>query len=689
MNSASNCDIPSQTFMDMKARNPLRIIKLICVVISDIEKTCKMSSSSGSLPSPTRSTLDPPYSPTKSEMEGISPSSSTADFSLGSSPMLLPSEADQHEETVGIAEIEHEELGEELTVEDIAALNEIDVDGIEDNISAFLRGKENRNTKASTEAIVSKYNRVMSLVAKKTKKDFVPLENTPRDEIPNLLAKFFQVVRTKKGEVYNASSYNTFLSCFGRYLSDAFEPPIDMKKEVAYKVVRKMIAQMKKAAQATKGKKPGAMAARAIAPRHIQLAWASGAIGRTTPDALNAAGYLAFTTGLGCRAVQEVTKVPNRAVIFGPIDVKYGLPEWIELDEEWVCKNRQGNDPRRLEARINPDHDNPESCMVRTILELQRRKQDKQKLPDKRFWWNIYEPARADPETHEKWYKNCVMGRHTMAKLLINALEKSGVDCKAEKYTATSARKTMMDGGLDAGIPEVLLERKAGQRTDKAKNSYIQNKDVTHRATNITLSRVGRGLNPKYQEILNKLVQDDSDALAGAVANKGGLFKEKDVHQDPQYLFDNDDADEEGFGTTISQSRMEESKERAEQGVSHHPGGGITSAEGGSTSAGEGSTSAGHNQAVRSFNQFDLNLMGSGTSSYQGAAFHPGFGQNTLAYNQSTMPPFELFRQHGNQFQLLSQQHQMPQMLMNQFLQQQQMILLQQPNHNLIQMLQQ
>ena len=381
--------------------------------------------------------------------------------------------------------------------------------------------------------------------------------------------------------------------------------------------------------------------------------------------------------------------MPNRAVIFGPIDAKYGLPEWIELDEEWVCKNRQGNDPRRLEARINPDHDNPESCMVRTIMELQRRKQDKQKLPDKRFWWNIYEPARNDPETHEKWYKNCVMGRHTMAKLLINALEKSGVDCKAEKYTATSARKTMMDGGLDAGIPEVLLERKAGQRTDKAKNSYIQNKDVTHRATNITLSRVGRGLNPKYQEILNKLVQEDSDALAGAVANKGGLSKEKDVQQDPQYLFGNDDADEEGFGTTISQSRMEESKERAEQGVSHHAGGGSTSAGGGSKSAGEGSTSAGHNQAVRSSNQFNLNLMGPGTTSYQGAAFHPGFGQNTLAYNQSTMPPFELFRQHGNQFQLLSQQHQMPQMLMNQMLQQQQMILLQQPNPNLIQMLQQ
>ena len=108
----------------------------------------------------------------------------------------------------------------------------------------------------------------MSLVAKKTKTDFVPLDETPRNEIPSLLAKFFKIVRTKKNEIYNASSYNTFLSCFGRYLQDAFEPPIDMK-EVSYKVVRKMVAGMKKKAQATTGKKPGVSAARALAPRHF------------------------------------------------------------------------------------------------------------------------------------------------------------------------------------------------------------------------------------------------------------------------------------------------------------------------------------------------------------------------------------------------------------------------------------
>ena len=44
--------------------------------------------SSGSLPSPTNSTLDPPYSPTKSEMEE---NSDTADFNLGSSPEMYSS----------------------------------------------------------------------------------------------------------------------------------------------------------------------------------------------------------------------------------------------------------------------------------------------------------------------------------------------------------------------------------------------------------------------------------------------------------------------------------------------------------------------------------------------------------------------------------------------------------------------
>ena len=77
-------------------------------------------------------------------------------------------------------------------------MKEIHEDGMDEDISEYLKNTENKNTRASTEAIVTKYNRVMSLVAKKTKTDFVPLDETPRNEIPSLLAKFFKIVRTKK-----------------------------------------------------------------------------------------------------------------------------------------------------------------------------------------------------------------------------------------------------------------------------------------------------------------------------------------------------------------------------------------------------------------------------------------------------------------------------------------------------------
>ena len=90
------------------------------------------------------------------------------------------------------------------------------------------------------------------------------------------------------------------------------------------------------------------------------MAWGQGHIGRDSPDALNSATYLAFTTGLGCRAVREVHSVTNGALVFGPIGYG-GVPEFIELDEQWVAKNRIGRDARLLEARVNPDHDHPET----------------------------------------------------------------------------------------------------------------------------------------------------------------------------------------------------------------------------------------------------------------------------------------------------------------------------------------
>ena len=227
------------------------------------------------------------------------------------------------------------EAEDELTDMEQAVMKEINEKEMEADVDTFLQRTENDNTRATTDAILSKYNRI---VAKKQNKKFVTLAETPREQISNILARFFKMIRTKKGTVYNASSLNTFLSSFGRYFAERFDPPIDMKNDISFRQVRTtLLARMKKEAQATKDKKPGSNASRA--------------------------------TGLRCRAVREVHAVTNGSLIFGPIGFD-GVPEYIELNEQWVTKNRVGRDARLLEARVNPDHDHPDNCHIRTIIEM-------------------------------------------------------------------------------------------------------------------------------------------------------------------------------------------------------------------------------------------------------------------------------------------------------------------------------
>ena len=379
---------------------------------------------------------------------------------------------------------------EQLSKEEEQLINGMN---LEEDIDQFLIDTANKNTTKLTDSVMHNYNTLMAAVAKVKKREFKTLHETHPDDLPDLLTEFFKLVRNKRDkQVLNASTYTTYLTCISRILKEDFEPAIDLAKDLRFHKVRKMVKRMKASAQATKGKKPGANAARAVDPAYLRKARQMGFIGRENPHALLAATYLVATTGLGCRAGKELLSMTNEAFIVGPVD-REGVPEFVELDESWVSKNRSGNDPKILESRIVPDHEKPSICPVRTFLEYQRRKTAAQNGPKERFWWNVKPTAVENPESEEKWFKNCAMGIHTITKLLTNALQKAGVDTKKEGYSATSARKTMQDGGLDAGIPETILGRLAGQRSDKSKRAYIQNKQITQKACALVLNRVAAG----------------------------------------------------------------------------------------------------------------------------------------------------------------------------------------------------
>ena len=121
--------------------------------------------------------------------------------------------------------------GEENTI--IADMKEqaFETDVLQDNFdlksgtmpTTGLIGTEKANTDT-----VNKYNRVMSYAAKLKNVAFQPLHLTPREELPQLLCSFFKLARTKKMEIFNASSYTTHLYSFKRYLSEISD--IDIMK---------------------------------------------------------------------------------------------------------------------------------------------------------------------------------------------------------------------------------------------------------------------------------------------------------------------------------------------------------------------------------------------------------------------------------------------------------------------------
>ena len=309
-----------------------------------------------------------------------------------------------------------------------------------------------------------------------------------------------------------------------------------------------MVKRMRANAQNTQGKKPGDNASKVVTARHLRQAWETGSMGRKTPDALAAATYVVVTVGFGCRAIHEVRCITNRSLVWGPLNPKTGVHTKVTLEEEWVCKNRAGGSPRVLEAQISADDDNPDTCMVRTLMEFQRRKSGVQLAPEAALFWNINEAARKNPEKCQKWFKTQAMGVHTIAKLFTNSLTRAGIDCKAERYTASSSRKVQLDGGLDNGVPEVLLGKLAGQRSHHAKDSYVHKKDTTHKAANIAVSRAAAGKAANYQEILMEVVMEDNTKV-----EEDNTKAEEDNTKAEEKK---DTSSEEGEDYTVSQGRI-------------------------------------------------------------------------------------------------------------------------------------
>ena len=245
----------------------------------------------------------------------------------------------------------------------------------------YRKDMQSRRTQKSTEYAVNTYNETMKAANGDDHKDLL---KTPIDELPNQLASFFILVLKKDGEPMNASSLNTIHQGLARVLSEDYPDKVDIKTDVRFKVVKDNLKAAQKAS-CEAGQIPGKKRSEPFRDEHLAKCLDGGSLGRGNPDSLVATVHLHCRGVLGYRAVKECQQMRNEDIIFGEIG-RGGIPKKMTVSER-VTKTRQGgrNGVRIMQPTAYADRENPDTCPVRTFMEFQARKTEKQRAPSYSF----------------------------------------------------------------------------------------------------------------------------------------------------------------------------------------------------------------------------------------------------------------------------------------------------------------
>ena len=381
---------------------------------------------------------------------------------------------------------------------------------------AYLALHANANSKKNEKFAVDVFDRVMGELSERNGEQFESLQEASVERLPYLLQKFLQTATKVGGQVYSSGSLNTLVNSISNFLKSREVDPVDVKYDFRFKKVHEML-RVQTRVSASEGRGTGCNAKRPVTQAHLAAALEIGSIGRNGPKPLATAAYFTMVMGMGCRTGAECYMIRNGDLTFGPLSER-GVPQWIELAER-ITKTRKGNqgDERELTPRVFPDDEYPETCYVRTLVEYQKRKTPAQLKPDSPFFLTVNQRAVQDPGRYQYWYYNGIMGVHTVKTLFTDALELAGIDCKVHKYSAISLRKSMLQSGVDCGVPDMHLSRLAGHKSLVSKKDYIRSAGAAHKASSLVIRRnFCHNVNKGYDEEMRNLNAGNKDDSVGS-----------------------------------------------------------------------------------------------------------------------------------------------------------------------------
>ena len=194
--------------------------------------------SNSDMSSCSRSTMDPEWKMSATDSSSYDDNSENSDTkeTLDNSPVV---ENGDTKENTAIQEILDDSPILDVISENLAdkpkpavfANSRLDMKNVELDVRTFQENNQNKDTKKATVQAVRLFNDVMYELSQNTGNDYVPLDETPIEMLPEKLCRFFMVLKKKTGEYYNASSLQTFYQSIARHLQSAPNNSVDIKQD--------------------------------------------------------------------------------------------------------------------------------------------------------------------------------------------------------------------------------------------------------------------------------------------------------------------------------------------------------------------------------------------------------------------------------------------------------------------------
>lgn len=290
------------------------------------------------------------------------------------------------------------------------------------------------------------------------------LNEFTKDELVNILRRFYVEARSHDGKYYSRNSMKVIRAGLDRYLSKEnknFSIILDRDFKPANEVLNAHLVELAREGKISSTKHKPAMVA-----RDVEILYEKKQLGLETPESLLQTAWFNIMLHFGKRGRENMRKMTADDIQLHKSSS--GL-EFITLVER-ATKNHQGglnSNENENAAVMSEMPGNPRCPVLAMKTYLSKRNPQCQAL------WQKPKDHKAMKFRYEDdvWYCNAPLGKHKLENLLSEMSKKAGL---ATIYTSHCLRATSVTILKASGLENARVKSVTGHKSDSAVESYHQ-----------------------------------------------------------------------------------------------------------------------------------------------------------------------------------------------------------------------